>query len=61
MEHLQQLILNVLAQDGSIVDSRNLTDPNNGQQFKTAESQVALQAALSSLESRNVGPSSLLS
>jgi hypothetical protein len=53
MEQLQQLILNTLEEKGSIADTRTLGDRDD-QGFKTSESQMAVQAALSSLESRHV-------
>jgi hypothetical protein len=53
MEQLQQLVLNRLEERGSISDTRTLID-EHGQDFKSAEGQLAIQSALSSLESRQV-------
>jgi hypothetical protein len=52
-EQIQQVILNSLDKRGSISDTRTLID-ENGQGFESSESQMAIQSALSSLESRQV-------
>ena len=53
MEQLQQFVLNTLEQTGSISDTRTLSD-ESGKDFKGADGQMAIQSALSSLESRQV-------
>jgi len=55
MEQLQQLILDTLERYGSISDTRALID-EDGKMFKGSDGQMAVQSALSSLESRQVRP-----
>ncbi|TFY76723.1 hypothetical protein EWM64_g7290 [Hericium alpestre] len=53
-EELQQLILNILDQRGTIDDSRTLTLPGASQPAATSDAQITILGALNSLDSREM-------
>lgn len=53
-EAIQQLVLDTLAKDGTVEDSRTLILPGHSEPATTSDAQIILLGALNSLSSRDV-------
>ena len=53
-EAIQQLVLDTLAKDGTVEDTRTLTLPGHSEPATTSDAQIILLGALNSLSSREV-------
>ena len=53
-EDLQQLILNILNDSGTIKDTRTIVIPGSSRQASSSDAQITILGALNSLDSREV-------